>query len=134
LDLPEGRERHLRVAARRTGEPVSPCQRVVHVKVVNRSADGENLLSEDAHVALTGDQYVISENMSYWASLWRPFRNDSSITKFTPTTSPPSCSTRPPIASTVPPVARTSSWMTTRVPGPIESAFTSSEFSPYSSM
>ena len=46
----------------------------------------------------------------------RPPRNDSSMMKHAPTTTPPSCSTRPLIASTVPPVASTSSWITTREP------------------
>src|SRR5579884_11777 len=75
----------------------------------------------------------MSEKRSYFARRSRPPRNDSSITKLTPTTVPPSPSTRPAIASTVPPVASTSSWMTTRAPPPIASAATSREFWPYSS-
>src|SRR4051812_914686 len=73
------------------------------------------------------------EKRSYFASRSRPPRNESSITKLTPTTVPPSPSTRPAIASTVPPVASTSSWMTTLAPSPIASAATSSVFWPYSS-
>ena len=45
----------------------------------------------------------MSEYRGYFVSRSRPPRNVSSMMKFTPTTSPPSCSTRPPIASTVPP-------------------------------
>src|SRR5580765_2512515 len=75
----------------------------------------------------------MSEYRSYCASRSRPPRNVSSITKLTPTTVPPSCSTRPAIASTVPPVARTSSWIATRAPRPIALAATSRLFWPYSS-
>ena len=45
-----------------------------------------------------------------------------------PTTSPPSCSTSSTVAFAVPPVARTSSWITTRWPSTIASAWTSLEY------
>src|SRR5438874_1599238 len=103
------------------------------LSISSKRSSTERAMSE-RYVAARTDQYLISEYMSYCDARSRPPRNESSITKQTPTTTPPRLSTRPPIASTVPPVASTSSWMTTRAPSAIASAFSSSEFSPYSSM
>ena len=65
----------------RAGERVAARERVVHADVVETTPDGD---ARDS-------QYVISEQRSYCSRRSRPPRNDSSITKLTPTTVPPSC-------------------------------------------